>query len=146
DGQHTLDLRRPRRHLERGKVEEGSDGRQPTVATAGRDTSILLQVVEERPDQRRIDIFEGDAIWRFAQPLARELEQQAEGVAVRADRVRTCLPLLHKTFCEEALQQCGKTGRCFHRAPSQCFSRRSTACPISSGKAVRYQKVSLTWA
>src|SRR5262249_6946129 len=62
DGQHTLDLRRPGRHLERGKVEEGSDGRQSAVATASRDTSVLLQVVEERTDQRSIDVLERDAI------------------------------------------------------------------------------------
>src|SRR5262249_47679864 len=96
---------------------EGSDGCQPAVATASRDTPILLQVVEERPDQRSIDILERDAIRGLAQSLARKLEQQAEAVAVRADCVGACLPLLHKAFCEEALQQRGKTRRCFHRAP-----------------------------
>src|SRR5215468_6504385 len=134
-----MDLRRPGRHLERGKVEEGSDGCQPGIPTACRDTAVLLQVIEERTDQRSIDILERDAIWGFAQSLTRELEQQAEGVAVGADGVRASLSLLRKTLCEEALQQCRKTGHRFHRAPSQCFSRRSRACPMSSGRALRYQ-------
>jgi hypothetical protein len=50
-----------------------------------------------------------------------------------------CLLLLHKVFCEEALQQCGQTGHRFHHASSQWRSRRWTACPISSGTALRYQ-------
>jgi hypothetical protein len=48
---------------------------------------LLLQVVEKRHDQRRIDLLEHQCRWRLVQTLLRELEKQAEGVAVRADRV-----------------------------------------------------------
>src|SRR5260370_36169675 len=71
------------------------------------------------------------------------MEQQAEGVAIGTDRVRTGLPLSHQAFDEEPFQECGKA-RGFHSGSSQCFSKRSTTRPISSGQIVRYQYVSLT--
>jgi hypothetical protein len=73
------------------------------------------------------------------QSLQSELKQQPERVAIGADRVRTRLLLLHETLSEEALQQRRKTGGWLHSASSQRPSRRSTARPISSGQALRYQ-------
>lgn len=72
-----------------------------------------------------------------------KLKQQAKSVAIRTDRVRTDLSLTHQTFDEERFQECGKT-RWFYSEFSQCFSKRFTTSPISSGQIVRYQYVSLT--
>jgi hypothetical protein len=81
-----------------------------------------------------------------AQPLFRELQQQAEGIAIGTDRMRAGLPVPHEPLGEEAFQQGGKAGSSGgHDCPSQHRSRRDIASRISSGQALRYQKVSLTW-
>ena len=48
------------------------------------------------------------------QPLLRELQQQTERVAIRTDRMRTGLPLLHQTLGEEPFQQGSEAGRGGH--------------------------------
>ena len=72
-----------------------------------------------------------------------KVKQQAKGVAIRTDGVRTDLSLMHQAFDEEPFQECGKT-RWFHGDSSHCFSKRFTTSPMSSGQIVRYQYVSLT--
>jgi hypothetical protein len=48
------------------------------------------------------------------QPLLCKLQQQAEGIAIRTDRMRTGLPLLHKPLSEEPFQQWSEAGSGFH--------------------------------
>src|SRR5712691_7789282 len=47
--------------------------------------------------------------------------------------------LLQQTLSEETLQQTREVGCTLHFGVLQRLSNRSTACPISSGQAVRYQ-------
>jgi hypothetical protein len=39
------------------------------------------------------------------QPLLGKLQQQPEGIAIRTDRMRASLPLLHEPLGEEPFQQ-----------------------------------------
>jgi hypothetical protein len=52
-------------------------------------------MVQERRDQRGIDLLERQTRRWFAQSLLSEFEQLTEGVAIRADGVRARLSLLH---------------------------------------------------
>jgi hypothetical protein len=61
NGQHALDLRGVRRRLERRKAKEGMDRGESQVATSNADAAPLLQVIEERHDQGRIDLLEVQA-------------------------------------------------------------------------------------
>src|ERR1700694_5521536 len=107
---------------------------------------MLLQMIEKLHDQWGINGLESKPCRRRVQLFLRELQQHAEGVSVRTDRMRTSLPLLHEPLGEEPFQQRSEAGgRGGHDRPSQQCSRRAIACCISSGHALRYQNVSLTW-
>ena len=56
---------------------------------------MLLEMIEKRHDQRRIDGLKCEARrWRL-QALVCEGQEQPKGVAIRTDRMRTRLTLLH---------------------------------------------------
>ena len=140
DGQHTLDLGGMFWRFERGISKEGVDGGEPQIPATYAQTSTLFQLIEKRPDQRGIDSLERQLRGRSVQPLLGKLQQQAEGIAVRTDRMRTGLALLHESLGEESFQQWSQVGRGrFHERPSQRLSRRDIAARINSGHALRYQ-------
>ena len=95
---------------------------------------MLLQMIEKRHDQRRIDLLERQARRRRVQPLLRKLQQQTEGIAIRTDRVRTRLPLLHQALGEEPFQQGSQAEGGGHDRSSQRCSSRRIASRISSGE------------
>ena len=66
-------------------------------------------------------------------------EQKSKRITIRSNGVWAGLFLLQQTLGEEALQQTRKVGCTLHCGVLQRLSNRSTACPISSGQAVRYQ-------
>jgi hypothetical protein len=105
DSQHALDLSSMFRHFERGISKEGVNGGQPQIPAAGTQTSLLFQVIEKRHDQWGIDRLEGQLRRRSVQPLLGKLQQQADGIAIRTDRMRTGLALLHEPLGEEPFQQ-----------------------------------------
>jgi hypothetical protein len=105
DSQHALDLSGMFRHFERDISKEGVNGSQPQIPAAGTQTSMLLQMIEKRHDQWGIDRLEGQLRRRGVQPLVGKLQQQAEAIAIRTDRMRTGLPLLHETLGEESFQE-----------------------------------------
>ena len=88
----ALDLRGMSGCFEGPVPKEGVDGRQPKIPAPHAQPSMLLQVIQKRHDQRRVDRLEGQARRRRVQSLLRKRQQQTEGVAIRADRVRTGLP------------------------------------------------------
>jgi len=146
DGQHALDLGGMFWRFERGIPEERVDGSQPQISATRAQTPVLLHVIEKRHDQRGIDLLESQSRRRRVQPLLCELQQQTEGITIRTDRMRTGLTLLHETLGEEPFQEWREAGSGgFHDWPSQHRSRRDIASRISSGHALRYQYVSLTW-
>src|ERR1700758_4090787 len=105
DSQHALNLGSVVRHFECGIPKEGVDSGQSQIPAARAQSSMLLQVIEKRHDQWCIDGLEGQECRRRMQSLLPKLQQQAEGIAVRTDRMRTCLPLLHEPLSEKPFQK-----------------------------------------
>ena len=132
NGQHSLNLCRVVWHLEGRVPKERANGSQAQVAAAGTDAATVLQVLQERGDQRGIDLFELQVLRRDAKALPREAQELPKAVAVRSNRMGTDLPLLHQPTGEEALQQCGKAGR-GHDRSSQRRSTRAIASAMSCG-------------
>jgi hypothetical protein len=84
NSEHTLDLRGVGRQLEGGITKERVYGCQPEVTAANAQALILLQVIEKRHDQGRIDLFERQRRGRLVQPLLGELQELTERVAIGA--------------------------------------------------------------
>ena len=87
DGEHALDLCRVSREREGDVAKERVNGGEPQITAANAQPAALLEVIEKRHDQRRIDLLEHERGRRLVHTLLRELEKQAESVAVGADRV-----------------------------------------------------------
>src|SRR5436309_623207 len=104
DGQDPLNVLGLRGLLEGGVAEEGADGGEAHIATACCAAAALLQVIEKRTDQRRINVGEVQAGGWLMLLLLRKVQQQAEGIAIRGDRVRAGLSLSHQALGKEALQ------------------------------------------
>ena len=97
DGEHAADERGVLGVAERGEAEHRVDRRQARVAGAGAVAALVLEVIEERRDQRCVEILDLELGWLFAGALLREGEQQPEGVAVGGDRVRADALLADQT-------------------------------------------------
>jgi hypothetical protein len=74
--------------FERSEAVEGVDRPEPGVAGPGAVAPVLLEVVEERADQRRVEIVDVQLERLLAGLLLREAKQQPERVAVGGDRLR----------------------------------------------------------
>ena len=74
--------------VQREVGEQRVDRREPVVAGLGRVAAICLEVIQERGDQRRVEIGDVQRAWRSAGLVGREAQQQLEGVPVGGDRVR----------------------------------------------------------
>jgi DNA primase len=124
----------------------GQAGFRPTTCALGTqlNPSQFRQLCDRpRTVYRTFDVDANGSGQQAAQGLARRL--RAQGIAIRTDRMRTGLPLLHEPLGEEPFQQGSEAGSGGHDCPSQHRSRRDMASRISSGHALRYQNVSLTW-
>ena len=136
DGEHALDHRGVFGMPVGGEAEQRSDGGEPGVAGADAGCACGLEVGEERPDQRRVEIVKAELVWRLAGALVGEAQQQTDRVAVGSHGVRAGVALADQPFGEERLQQ-----RCerAHGRASVMVSSRSATSSSSSGTAVRYQ-------
>ena len=78
----------------------------PIAEHLARDHEHLaaVEVIEKRRDQRGINCLERQSRRRRMQPLLCKFQQQTEGIAIRTNRMRTGLPLLHETLGEEPFQ------------------------------------------
>ena len=74
----------PQRHVPVERV----DRCQPGVPGPGAVVSVLLEVGEERADQRRVEIVDVELAGLLAGSLMREGQEQPERVAVGGDRLR----------------------------------------------------------
>ncbi len=110
NGQDALNLCRMGGHLEGRIAKERADGGQSQVAAAGTDAPAVLQILQERGDQRCIDLFERQALWCHAKPLLREAQQLPKAVAVRGNRMGTGLTLLHQPRVKKPCSSAGKLG------------------------------------
>src|SRR5438552_13095169 len=103
-------------------------------------------MIKEGADERRIHDGQGHGRRLLAQPLARELQQQAERIAIGADRVRACSSLGHEALGEEVFQQHREADSTVHGQSSHRRCRRWVASAINSVQADTDQYVSVTWA
>ena len=89
DRQDALDQATMARGPQRRIVEKGVDRREADIAAASTGATLLLEIIEKRADHRRVEIVQGHRRRRFAKPLLGKAQEQAEGVAVARDGVRT---------------------------------------------------------
>jgi len=75
DGDDPSDLVERRRHLRLDEAHEGLDRREPSVARARPISTCALDLIEERQDQRSVELLKPYERGRDTKPLARELEQ-----------------------------------------------------------------------
>jgi len=88
-------------------LEEGSDRGQAKIAGADGVVAVILDVIQERTDERRIEIVQRELRGRFFEMLLRKSEKQPERIAVRGDGVGTDLALIHKAVSKKGLKQGG---------------------------------------
>ena len=124
-----------------GVVVERVDRCQPGVAGADGVVAVVLEMVEERDDQRRVEIGDVELVGLFAGALGGESEQQPDRVPVGGDRVRAGLALADEIVGEEGLEGRGERAHCRCPICSRCRCSRSPASASSSGAADKYQKV-----
>ena len=107
----------PLDHMQRGYVtsagelQERTQRGQSQVAAANPVMPLLLQIIEERQDQFRLDVDQLQAGRHLAQLMAGELQEQHYGVAVTGYRARTDRPLRDQILGEELLHQRGERRR-----------------------------------
>jgi hypothetical protein len=94
-------------------------------------------MVEERPDQRGVEIAERQLMRRPAGLALHEAKQHAEGVPVGGDRVGAGLALTDQPLGEKGLQQRRERIHC--SPPFRSMSSRCAASSSNSGTAERYQ-------
>jgi hypothetical protein len=70
---------------QRGETEERVHGGQTGITGGHAVCSHLLQMLEERPDQRGVEVSEVEGNWCLSRPLLGERQQQPERVTVRGD-------------------------------------------------------------
>src|SRR2546425_5305876 len=104
DGEDALDERGVFGVVEGCEVEEGVDGGETGIAGADGVASNGLEMSQKVADERGVEVVEVEAAWGLPSALVNEGEQQAEGVAVGSDGVRTGLALLRQPVGEEGLE------------------------------------------
>jgi hypothetical protein len=80
-------------------------GGQTYIAAAGAVATILLQVIEERAEERRIQVPQGQIRRRLASMFVDVLQQYSKGIAVTRNSVRADVPLSHESIEEKRLQE-----------------------------------------
>jgi len=136
DGEHALHRRRVLWMLQ-GEVAEQRVDRGETVVAGGRTVvAVMLQVLNERSDQRRVELADVQFAWRLARALGSEAQQQTERGPVGGDRVRAGRALGDQPLGEVGLQGGGARA---HRVCPKWACRRCAANCISSSEADRYQ-------
>jgi hypothetical protein len=105
-------------------------------AGSGAVAAVDFEVVEERADQRRVEVVDGELARLLAGSLGAEREQQPERVPVGGDRLRARVALGDQPLGEERLKR-----RCeqAHESTSGSRSSRVVISAISSGTACKYQ-------
>ena len=119
-----------------GVLVERVDRRQPGVAGPDGVAAVCFEVVEERADQRRVEIGEVKLTRLLAGLLLRELQQQPQRVAVSSDRPWADVLLGHQPVGEERLKRRREQA---HRFAPIALSRSRATSSSNSGTACRYQ-------
>src|SRR5690349_4726504 len=136
--EHALNMSAVGRLLKRGEPEEGADRGQAQVTGPDAGAALLLEILQKRTDERRIQIVESQGRRRLAEPLLSKREQEPERVPVGCDRVRADIALTHEPLGKVALDECGDVAARLHGLASHRRSRRRAASCLNSGQAQRY--------
>ena len=80
DREHSLDLHRVGRQFERRVAKEGMDRGESQIAAPNAQAAAGLEVLQERGDQRCVDLLEGEPRGRPSETLVREDQELSEGV------------------------------------------------------------------
>jgi hypothetical protein len=113
-----------RRRARRKIAEEGVDGSEPRVARPRAVAALLLQVVEERGDQRCVEVRHIQSRGGLPAPQLSKRQEQTERVAVGGNGMGAGEALPLEALGEEGFQQ-----RCEHAhgCPRSVRSRRASA-------------------
>jgi len=125
---------------QRREPEQRVDRGQSGVAGADAVAALLLEVVQERADHRRVQLVDVQPGGRDTGAGGDVTEQQPHRVAVGGDGVVAGVLLPDQPVGEERLQGRGEDAH--HRTPdppARWASSRRPASAISSGAADRYQ-------
>ena len=77
--------------------------RQPGVSRAGAVVSFIFKMVQERPDQRSVEVTKVERAGCCPGALMHEGEEQTKRVSIGGHGVRTGLALIDKSIGEERL-------------------------------------------
>jgi hypothetical protein len=136
DGKDALDRPGVFGVAERGVAEQRVDGSEAPVAGADGVVPVVFEVVQERGDQRRVEVGDVERRRRLAGLGGGESDQQSDRGSVAGDGVGRGATLTDEPVGEERLQHRGERG---HGWPSSRGSRRAAASCMSSGTADKYQ-------
>jgi hypothetical protein len=79
------------------------DGSQSSVPRADAIVSLVLKIVQERPDQRSVAATKVERAGRCPAALMHESEKQTKRVSIRGHGVRASLTLINQPIGEERL-------------------------------------------
>lgn len=116
-------------------MEERAQGGEASVAGRDRHAAHVLDVVEERADERSVEVLQAESLGADARPRLDEAEQKPERVAVGGDGVGAGAQLADETLGEERLEAGGEVG---HRPILRSWRRRAAAAS-RGGEAERCQ-------
>lgn len=136
DLDHTRDRLGVLGVAQRGVAVERVDRCQASIPRAGSIASLILEVVEESADQRRVQVAEVKLAGLLAGLALREAQQQPQRVAVGGHGARAGVSLGDEPVYEKRLERRGERA---HDQPSSIPSSRCATSASSSGAACRYQ-------
>ena len=97
-------------------AEQGPNCCQPGIAGAHTVLPVRLEMVEEGPDDWRIEIVDIQPAQCLAEPLRCEDQEQPQRVAIGLNSIRADLALADEAIGEERLQCWGKRA---HASPAR---------------------------
>ena len=110
---------------------------RPKVVGGRTGVTFGIQMIEERDNQLRIEIFQSKGRRKFAGSTMRELQEELESIAVGGNSMWAYVALVGEPMSEEAFDE--PRERIGHSDTPHLASRRILASFSRSGCAVRYQ-------
>src|SRR5438128_1745170 len=115
-----------------GKAKQRANGGQPRVARPDAVLVLVFAIIEERTDQRGIDLCDVQVRGFNGHARGRKADQQSQGVSIRRHGMGTGLSLPHESLGEERLERRRERT---HTPPPRYRWRRSPASSSNSGAA-----------
>ena len=126
-----------RRHPVFEEAEERVDRGEPGIARSHRVAALVLQMLQEGQDQRRVEPLDLDLRGLDLEPVGSEAEQELEALCIRLASVLARSALLGQMLAQEASEIGGERG---HAAPPMSSASLAAAIwPNRTGVACKYQ-------